>query len=323
MFASGWKVVVRVWLAGGFLWLGFAGTAGAQSAPPKIVLAGARLVAPGVWFLLGDAHKGYCNSIVIEMKDYLILVDPSYPGRSRELMREIPELSSKPVRYVFDTHAHGDHSYGNALWTRAGATTLAYVGVREEMARYEPERWRVAMAKRTDMQGLGDRPEPPKMVFRGPKFVLRSGTREVDFLYLGWAHTRGDGWVWLPKERVLCTGDAAVNGPRNKLWDADVANWPKVIDKAIALGPAVVMPGHGDAGGVEILTGQAQFLRDLDAAVEREVRAGDSVAQARAEIRMPARDANWTKPDMAQDVGIVYTEIKAGKPAGALPHTWQ
>ena len=60
----------------------------AQSAPPK-------LVAPGVWFLEGDAHAGYCNSIVIEMDRYLILVDPSYPGRTRELMALIPSLSKK------------------------------------------------------------------------------------------------------------------------------------------------------------------------------------------------------------------------------------
>jgi len=86
--------------------------------PPK-------LVAPGVWFLLGDSHAGYCNSIVIEMKDYLILVDPSYPGRSKELLAAVPQLSAKPVRYVFDTHAHGDHSYGNSLWTKAGARTMA------------------------------------------------------------------------------------------------------------------------------------------------------------------------------------------------------
>jgi glyoxylase-like metal-dependent hydrolase (beta-lactamase superfamily II) len=84
------------------------------------------------------------------------------------------------------------------------------------------------------------------------RFVFRNGSREVDFLHFGWGHTRGDGFVWLPKERVLCTGDAAVNGPRNKFWDADVANWPKTLDQALALQPAIVLPGHGDPGGPEI-----------------------------------------------------------------------
>ncbi len=294
-----------------------AATAWSDSAPPKEM-------APGVWFLEGDAHAGYCNSIVIEMGSYLVLVDPSYPGRSRELMDEIPRLSRKPVRYVFDTHAHGDHAYGNSLWTKAGAATLAYVGVREEMQRYEPLRWQTAMTRRDDVRSLGEsKVEPPKMVFRGHRFVLRDRTRTVEFLYLGWGHTRGDGWVWLPKERILCTGDAAVNGPRNKLWDANIANWPKVIDRAAALQPATVLPGHGDAGGSEILLGQAAFLRDLYGAVQNEVHSGASVDVARADVRLPSADTNWIPKDMAQDIGIVYSEIQAGKPAGALPHVWQ
>ena len=285
----------------------------AQSAAPK-------LVAPGVWFLEGDAHAGYCNSIVIEMKDYLILVDPSYPGRTRELIEEIPVLSKKPVKWVFDTHAHGDHSYGNALWTKAGATTLAAAGVREEMDLYEPVRWQTAMNKRDDVRATGANDvERPKMVFRGEKFVLRDKTREVDFLHLGWGHTRGDGYVWLPKEKILCTGDAAVNGPRNKMWDADVANWPRVLDKAAALGPKIVLPGHGAVGGVEIVTGQAQFLRDLYAAVKAQI----DLPVSDVKVTLPERDANWVWPDMSQHVGIIYAEIKAGKPAGALPHTWQ
>ncbi len=285
----------------------------AQSAAP-------RLVAPGVWFLEGDAHAGYCNSIVIEMSNYLIVVDPSYPGRSRELMTEIPKLSRKPVKWVFDTHAHGDHAYGNSLWTKAGATTLAYLGVREEMDRYEPTRWQSAMAKRDDVRALHESDvERPKVVFRGLKFVLKDSRREVDFLYLGWGHTRGDGYVWLPKERILCTGDAAVNGPRNKLWDADIANWPRALDKAAALHPITVLPGHGDLGGVEIVTGQAQFLRDLYLAVKAQM----SLSAPQMKVTLPARDANWTRPDMSQDVAIVAAEIAAGKPAGALPHAWQ
>ncbi len=283
-----------------------------------------KLVAPGVWFLEGDAHAGDCNSILIEMQHYLVLVDPSYPGRTRTLMALIPQLSKKPVRYVFDTHAHGDHSYGNALWTKAGATTLAYAGVREEMSRYEPERWQVASAKRADVRELGlATAEPPTLVFHGKRMVLRDGGREVDLLYLGWGHTRGDGWVWLPKERILCTGDAAVNGPRNKLWDADVANWPKVIDKATALGPVIVLPGHGAAGGVEILAGQARFLRDLLAEVKKQRDAGVPLETIEKTLTLPAADANWVRPDMSQHVQIVYSELTAGKPAGALPHTWQ
>jgi cyclase len=285
-----------------------AGTAWAQ-APER--------VAPGVWFLLGDASKGYSNTTVIEMRDYLIVVDANYPGRAKELIALMPQLSPKPVKYVFDTHAHGDHSYGNSTWTKAGATTMAFAGVAKEMDRWEPGRWQTFGERREDVRATGQHDvERPKKIIEGDKFVLNDGQREVDFLFLGWGHTPGDGYVWLPKERVLATGDAAVNGPRNKLADASIANWPKVLERATALKPEFVLPGHGASGGVEILTGQKQFLLDLYAAVEAHLREGTPVA-------LPERDANWIPKDLTLDVEATASEIEGKAPAGALPHVWK
>ena len=65
-------------------------------------------------------------------------------------MADAKRSRSKPVKYVFDTHHHGDHLYGNAVWTQAGATTLAFKGVAEEMKRLEPARW-LAAAKTARM----------------------------------------------------------------------------------------------------------------------------------------------------------------------------
>src|SRR5215813_7406086 len=101
-----------------------------------------RIVAPGVWFREGDLKDlGHCNNVIIEMKDYLIVVDANFPSGARAAMADAKRISSKPVKYVFDTHHHGDHAYGNAVWTENGATTIAFKGVKEEMQRYEPKRW--------------------------------------------------------------------------------------------------------------------------------------------------------------------------------------
>jgi glyoxylase-like metal-dependent hydrolase (beta-lactamase superfamily II) len=314
--ASARMLLMRPALAAFVLLLGFcvAGLRG-QTAP-------IRLIAPGVWFLLGDAPKGYSNTAVIEMRDYLIVVDANYPARARELMVEVKQLSPKPVRYVFDTHAHGDHSYGNSLWTAAGATTFAYYKIIGEMDRYEPTRWQAAETKREDVRDLHqDNVQRPLKTFRKSPFVLKDATREVDFLFLGWGHTPADGYVWLPKERVLCTGDAAVNGPRNKLWDANLANWPRALEKAMQLKPLFVLPGHGDAGGVEILAGQRQFLIDLYSAVKTQVDAGKMLAEIHVEL--PERDRNWVPKDMAWDIEANYTEITHNMPAGAVEHVWK
>src|ERR1043166_3859748 len=221
-------------------------------------------IIPGVWFRQGDLDQyGHCNNIVIEMKDYLIVVDANYPSGARATMADIGKVSPKPVKYVFDTHHHGDHAYGNPLWTQAGAITFAYKGVAEEMRRYEPARWQADSARRKDVAELNrSTAEPPQQTFDQTPFVIEDRSRRVEFHFFGWAHTRGDGFVYLPKEQVLCTGDAVANGPYNALMDANVANWPKVIQQARKLKVKAVLPGHGLPAGPELLTGQAQFMSE-------------------------------------------------------------
>jgi cyclase len=297
--------------------LAFAVDAIAETSPLRI--------ADGVWFLLGDSSKGYSNTTIIEMANYLVVVDANYPGRAKELLGIAKSLSAKPVRFVFDTHAHGDHSYGNSVWTASGATTVAFRGVVVEMNRWEPARWQAAASKRDDVRATGEPDvQRPQKVIDGDSFILKDSVREVRFLFLGWGHTPGDGYVWLPRERILCTGDAAVNGPRNKLLDANIANWPKVLDKAFALKPLHVLPGHGDAGGAEILFGQQMFLRDLYQEVKIEADAGKRPAEMH--IKLPEADSNWVpnRPDgLQQDIETVYLELTSHAPAGSVPHVWK
>src|SRR6476469_3739780 len=97
-------------------------------------------IADGVWFREGGMDR-HCNNVIIEMKDYLIVVDANFPSGARLAMADAKKVSSKPVKYVFDTHHHGDHAYGNPVWTEAGATTLAFAAVGQEIKRLEPARW--------------------------------------------------------------------------------------------------------------------------------------------------------------------------------------
>src|SRR5258708_16578744 len=97
-------------------------------------------IADGVWFREGGID-GHCNNVIIEMKDYLIVVDANFPSGARLAMADAKKVSPKPVKYVFDTHHHGDHAYGNLVWTQAGATTLAYKGVVGELNKHQPPRW--------------------------------------------------------------------------------------------------------------------------------------------------------------------------------------
>jgi cyclase len=276
-------------------------------------------IADGVWFREGDIKNlGHCNNVIIEMKDYLIVVDANFPSGARLAIADAKKLSPKPVKYVFITHHHGDHDYGSAVWTAAGATTFAYKGVAEEMKRYEPNRWRDTIKTRPDVAELKlDAPPPPQQTFDKSPYVLSDSTREVQFHFLGWAHTRGDGFAWLPKEKILCTGDAAANGPYNYTADGNIGNWPKVMEAALKLDPKFVLPGHGPSGGPEILTGQASFMTELRKAVQQEVAQGKTPDKT---LKLPAAVQNWVGPSLAAQVKDAYNEVTQKKAAGELPH---
>ena len=96
----------------------------------------------------------------------------------------------------------------------------------------------------------------------------------MQFHFFGWAHTRGDGFVYLPKEKVLCTGDAVVNGPYNYTADANIGNWPAVVRAASKLEVTDVLPAHGVPGGKEMLAGQRQYFVELRAAVAAAIKQG-------------------------------------------------
>lgn len=276
-------------------------------------------IAPGVWFREGDLnHLGHCNNIVIEMKDYLIVVDANFPSGARATMADIKRISAKPVKYVFDTHHHGDHSYGNALWTGAGATTLAYRGVADEMRRYEPGRWQQTEKERPDVAAMHQPSvEPPKQTFDQNLFVLDDGTRKVEFHFFGWAHTRGDGFVFLPKEKILCTGDAVVNGPYNFTGDGNIGNWPNVVHAAQKLDAKTILPGHGVPGGPEVLAGQAAFMVELHKAAQSAVDRG-AKAEDLKQVRLPESVKNWVGDSFGDQVKDAYEEIKQGKPHGEI-----
>ena len=276
-------------------------------------------IAPGVWFREGDLKNlGHCNNIVIEMKDYLIVVDANFPSGARATMADVKRVSSKPVKYVFDTHHHGDHSYGNAVWTDAGATTLAYRGVAEEMRRYEPARWQQSAKERKDVAAM-NRPsvEPPKQTFDADLFVLDDGARRVEFHFFGWAHTRGDGFVYLPKEQILCTGDAVANGPYNYTGDGNIGNWPNVVAAAQRLRVKTVLPGHGVPAGPEVLAGQARFMVELRKAVQAGVDQGKKPADL-AKLQLPESVKNWVGEGLPAQVKDAYEEITQGKPHGEI-----
>jgi glyoxylase-like metal-dependent hydrolase (beta-lactamase superfamily II) len=297
-------------------------------------------IAPGVWFREGEAASGHCNNIIIEMSDHLIVVDANYPGGARAVLDDVKQVSSKPIKYVIDTHHHPDHSYGNVVFTRTGAITIGHIGVVEEMKRYEPGFWQGVARVRKDVAALNlPAPEPPRQTYTESPYILTDGSRRVELHHFGWGHTRGDTFVYLPREKVLCTGDVVVNGPFSDPKHAYMGNWANEIRAAQKLDVEHVLVGHGRPGGKELLAGQIAFFEALYAAVEAEIKGGKTLEQlvTRQEdgrpiattVRLPRSIDDvyvhhgtnlkpWERARFPTQVIATYEEITQGKPYGEI-----
>lgn len=282
-------------------------------------------VAPDVYFHEGDlGGKGHCNNGWVVFEDYVLVIDANFPSGAQEVLPKIKAATSKPVRFAFDTHHHGDHAYGNQLWVDNGAVPVAHTGVVEEMKKYEtgyyggkPGRWEDTAKTRSDV--AGSKLKPPSLLFR-KDMIFDDGKHRVELLHFGVAHTHGDGFAWLPKEKILFTGDACVNGPYNFVGDGDTEQWIQTLEAAKKLGATKVCPGHGPMGGPEVLENQQRFFVELRKEVKKlvdakkkpvEVKA--AVDEIKAALQKQEPIARYVGNMFSAQVEKVYTEM-GGQP---------
>jgi cyclase len=245
-------------------------------------------LAAELYFHEGDLAKGHCNNGWIIFEDYVLVIDANFPSGANEILPKIRSLTDKPIRFAFDTHHHGDHAYGNQIWVENGATPIAHTGVVDEMKKYEtgyyggkPGRWEDTAKSRSDVAAT--KLKPPSVLFPR-EMVFDDGKHRVELMHLGVAHTHGDAFAWLPKERILFTGDACVNGPYNYVGDGDVEKWVATLDAARKLGARVICPGHGPRGIGDVLADQQRFFQSLREQVGALVKAKKSGQQVRDAI---------------------------------------
>ncbi len=285
-------------------------------------------VAPNVYFHQGDLSKGHCNQGWIVFKDFVLVIDGNFPSGVEEVLPKIKATSKKPIKYVVDTHHHGDHAYGNQAWAEAGATPIASEGALAEMKKYETGyygrhplgRWEWAAKSRADVRN--SKLLPPQITFKD-KMVFDDGTMRAELLYLGNAHTHGDVFVWLPKQRILFSGDACVNGPYNYMGDGNSIDWLKTLDAAKALKPKIMCPGHGGMADANLINDQKTFFTTLHRLVKpfTKKKGGQKMLAAQTELlrtqvvknKQIARYVGDKFPDQLQKIFGDYTGQTLGR----------
>jgi cyclase len=204
---------------------GQGGGRGQAAAPPAI-----KEVKPGLYMVTGLGG----NTTVRATTEGLIVVDTKNLGEANynALMEQIRTVSKAPVRYVFVTHHHQDHSGNIGPFQAAGAEVIVHEGLNKALDTYKAA------------QGT---PEKSKVTYATTRTV-KVGNASAEARFFGRAHTSGDTWVYFPDVRVIATGDSFVATAPNADYPfgGSVVEWVKTLDQVLKLDFDTAIPGHGN-----------------------------------------------------------------------------
>src|SRR5213592_900037 len=242
-------------------------------------------VREGIYHAVGTGTLAVVgnSSFIVNDDDVIVVDDHVSPAAAWVLLDELKDVTNKPVRTVINTHFHFDHAHGNQIFDKDVAI-IGHEFTREmltggksvEMPLFknylagiprqsedlkkrsaaEPDRGKkselekqLRVAENNSASQTELKPTPPNVTLQTRMTLHRrfAGTdREIQIRFLGRAHTAGDVVVYLPKEKIVCTGDMLTAGLSN-MSDAFVNEWPGTLDELKKLDFVTVLPGHGDA----------------------------------------------------------------------------
>ncbi|MGE0153348.1 MAG: MBL fold metallo-hydrolase [Reyranellaceae bacterium] len=263
----------------------------------------------------GDPNTG----IVIGDEAVMVIDTQATPVMAQDVIRRIREVTDKPIRYVVLSHYHavrvlGASAYGADHVIASEATREMIVERGQQDYLSEVQRFPRLFRSVETIPGL----TWPTITFTD-RMTLFMGRTEVQIIHAGRGHTRGDTIVWLPKERVLFSGDLVEYGATPYCGDAHLQDWPQTLQKLRELKPLALVPGRGDALTSERavedgLAGTQAFVTELYEEVKKRAQANQSLKQAYdgAMQALQPRYGNWVifEHCMPFDVSRAYDEAR-------------
>ena len=210
------------------------------------------------------------NCTAVEGRDATLVIDPLIaPAHARLVAAALRERKAPPVRFVVLTHHHTDHALGSSFFASLGATVFGHERCRDGMKTEHPE---LIAARRLDpalADLFADAASVAPAVCFSESVTLDLGGVEVRVVHPGHGHTSGDAIVNLPGESVAVCGDLVSNGYHVNFEHASIDGVTRGLERLLALGARTYLPGHGAAGGREIVEAQMRYVTTVREAVRQ------------------------------------------------------
>jgi cyclase len=262
-----------------------------------------------------DADGG-ANAAFLVTEEGVLLIDTlTHPRLARDLLDRIRKVTDKPVKWVINSHFHGDHQMGNSVFKAAGATIVAHKETARIMQLVHPKE----MARRIDgFKSHGFNPDEVKLVLPDVTFdsemTIRLGGRLVRLLYFGPGQQAGDTFVEFPHARVLFSpGAFARHSMPNMAFTPSVEGWLALLDRVAAMDVDTILPPHGDVATRADVKEMAAMLADEYATVKDAAKRGVPLDQAVKTLSF-AQYKDWHNYSRLQgEIKALYELIQTGK----------
>ncbi|MDB5809957.1 MAG: glyoxylase-related zinc-dependent hydrolase [Betaproteobacteria bacterium] len=279
-----------------------------------------KTVAPDLYFLYDDLSSN--SAFLVTDEGVLVIDSRQHPAHGRDLLERIRKITDKPVRWVINTHAHGDHYYGNPAFKAAGATIIAHRDVAAGMIKNEQLEFkrRLAFFKSLNLDPAEVKTVLPDLTFDS-RVTLKLGGRIVEIMYLGPGQNPGDTLVYFPHGRALYVGGPfANNNWSNMSFTPSMDGWIALLKKIAAMDNVdLFLPGHGDVGKRQDVLDEADMLAEVQKSVKAAIAAGMSREDLVKNLRFPqfASRRNYDRIDVFLEA--LYHLYTTGKPLFAYP----
>lgn len=259
-------------------------------------------------------HAGLTNAgFIIGDKGVLVIDSLRVPSFARDLIQDVRHVTSKPVQYVIDTHAHWDHAWGNEEFPEA--VIIGHENCYREMVDVEwNKEWRDKVVAANDPWSEEARLvniTPPNLTFE-TSMRLYFGGREIILRYFGKAHTSGDIFIHLPADKIVFTGDVAQDGGVPYFADSYPDEWPDTADRLVELPVERFVSGHGPVGNHEALAGARDFIHTLVDHLKTAIRDGQDEVDASTSVinALSPRFGDWRGFDTLEEkIPEIYKKL--------------